>query len=109
MEQIKELTYKERNTEEYKAYIKGLCLLASEYVSRIRLQFARKADAMYLDPTVRRLVIAYGEEIEKLNDSRLRDFRFHAEHPDLDTDLDDNCLNNAYHYGQAIKLLFDIQ
>lgn len=61
-------------TEEYKQYMNALCRLASGYVSRIRVQFAEKAFDKYQDATIRRIVLAYGEQIEKLDADRLNDF-----------------------------------
>lgn len=96
-------------SEEYKDYIKALCKLASAYVSRIRVQFAEKAYDKYQDATVRRLVLAYGEEIEKLEESRLQDFRYVSQNGATTPEhLNDTCLNNAKHYAAAIKMLFDI-
>ena len=97
------------NSEEYKKYLAALCRLASQYISSIRVQFAEKAYEKYQDETLRRIVYAYGEEIAKLDEARLRDFS-HAAHfgaysPDS---LADSCLNNACHYGPTIKMLFDI-
>ena len=101
--------YSITTSEEYKDYIKALCKLASAYVSRIRVQFAEKAYDKYQDATVRRLVLAYGEEVEKLEESRLRDFQYVAEFGATMPDhLNDTCLNNAKHYAAAIKMLFDI-
>lgn len=98
------------HSEEYKKYIEALCQLASGYVSRIRVQFAEKAYDMYQNETVRRIVLAYGEEIEKLRESRLNDFRFAADFGAVSQDsLEDFPLNNARHYGQTIKMLFDIE
>lgn len=98
-------------TEEYQAYSKALCRLASGYVSSIRILFATQAFEKYEDPTIRRLVLEYGKECEKLDRQRLRDFENYAL---LDDDeyhsecLEDSCLNNARHYEEAIKLLFGI-
>ena len=98
------------HSEEYKAYMKALCRLASQYVSRIRVQFAEKAFNMYQNETIRRLVLAYGEEAEKLDADRLRDFSFVSEHISFDENhLEDSCLNHAGDYGQSIFFLFDIQ
>lgn len=106
---MKEQDYKITRTDEYNEYLDALCRLASEYVSRIRVQFAEKAYDMYQNETVRRVVYAYGEEIAKLDEYRKRNFgyvsRYGATTPDS---LSDDCLNNANHYGQTIKMLFDI-
>lgn len=100
-----------KNSEEYKEYTEALCELASQYVPRIRAQYARKAFEMYQNETVRRVVLAYGEEAKSLKESRLRDFRFIADNPDwetAETALMDTCLSNASAYGKTISLLFDI-
>lgn len=99
-----------RNSEEYNQYMKALCRLASEYVSRIRVQFAEKAFDMYQNETVRKIVLAYGEEIEDLEAHRLRDFlRVSESGAVTEESLNDWCLNNAKHYASTIKFLFDIQ
>ena len=101
--------WKVMQTDEYVDYISALCRLASGYVSRIRVQFAEKAFDKYADPTIRKLVLAYGEEVKELDADRLRDFSFAAKYGAVTKDsLDDSCLNNARNYGQAIWLLFDI-
>ena len=97
------------HSDEYKAYLKALCRLASGYVSSIRVKFAERALEKYADPTIRRLVLAYGKEAEKLDDNRLFDFSFVAEYgAETDSRLEDTCLSNARHYGKAIWFLFDI-
>lgn len=93
---------------EYKAYIMALCNLASDYVARIRQQFAAKAYEMYQNETVRKLVLAYGDEYMKLQSSRLFDFEMAAHHPHDNSYLEDTCLNNAGHYAAAIKFFFEI-
>lgn len=93
-------------SEEYKGYIKALCRLAYAYVPEIRKQFAAKAFDMYSNETIRKLVLAYGEEIEKLEKDRLRDFSFAADYTDSEYSLEGSCLNNAGHYEAAIKLFF---
>lgn len=108
------MTYTEKmylqQSEEYQTYIKALCKLASVYVARIRQQFAAKAVEMYQNETVRRLVIEYGKEVETLEAHRLRDFKYAAVDADgIVLSLEDPCLNKASSYGDAIKLLFDIQ
>ena len=106
---MKEQEYKITSSEEYQQYLWSLCKLASGYVSRIRVQFAEKAYEMYQNETIRRIVLAYGEEIEKLEHDRFRDFRHAAQYGACTPDsLDDSCLNNARHYGNTIKMLFDI-
>jgi hypothetical protein len=98
------------HSDEYQAYMKALCRIASQYVSRIRVQFAEKAFEMFQNETVRKIVLAYGEEAEKLDERRLRDFRFAAEYRDtiFEESLNDDCLNAAHHYASTVKLLFDI-
>ena len=108
------MTYTEKmnlqKSEEYQYYMKSLCKLASTYVARIRQQFAAKAIEMYQNETVRRLVIEYGKEVETLEAHRLRDFKFAAVDADgMVLSLEDSCLNKSSSYGDAIKLLFDIQ
>ena len=96
-------------TEECKAYIKALCRLASAYVARIRVKFAERAYEKYADPTIRRLVLEYGKECEKLDEDRLRDFEFASEYgATTEESLNDSCLINAREYGRAIWFLFDI-
>lgn len=98
------------HSEEYKVYIKALCWVAEDYVSRIRVQFAEKAYEMYQNETVRKIVLAYGEEHEKLESRRLRDFMHVAEYGACtDESLNDDCLNHASHYGATIKMLFEIK
>jgi len=95
--------------EEYKQYMKALCRLASGYVSRIRVQFAEKAFDKYQDATIRRIVLAYGEQIEKLDADRLNDFMRTSEYGATTPEcLNDSCLNKASSYGDTIKMLFDI-
>ena len=106
---MKEQEFKITSSEEYKEYLQALCRLASQYVSRIRVQFAEKAYEMYQNETVRRIVYAYGEEVEKLDSDRYTDFKHVAEFGACTPDsLNDSCLNNARHYGNTIKMLFDI-
>ena len=93
-------------SEAYKTYIKALCRLACVYVPKIRKQFAEKAFELYQNETIRRLVIAYGEELEKLEESRLRDFTFAVNYPDTETSLEDTCLSNAGHFAETIKFFF---
>jgi hypothetical protein len=109
---MKEISVEEMkimHSEEYKAYIKALCWVAEDYVSSIRVQFAEKAFEMYSNETVRKIVMAYGEEHEKLEDRRLRDFMHVAEFGAFTKEsLNDDCLNNARHYAATIKMLFEI-
>lgn len=109
MDYYEELKIKQ--SEEYKEYLKALCRWSSQFVTRIRAQYARKAFQMYQNETVRRIVLAYGEEAEDLDAQRLRDFDFIVDHPDYETAetaLEDWCLNKASSYGQTIALLFEI-
>ena len=96
-------------SDEYKNYLKALCWIAEGYVSRIRVQFAQKAFEMYQNETVRKIVLAYGVEHEKLEERRLLDFTFFSEHPSNEYSMDDDCLNNARHYEKTIKMLFEIK
>ena len=101
-----------RNSEEYAEYIKALTRWASQFVVRIRAQYAKKAFEMFKNETVRKVVLAYGKEAEELDKHRVRDFSFIAEHPNWDTaedHLTDWCLNKAHEYGSTISLLFDIE
>lgn len=100
-----------KQSEEYKEYLKALCRWSSQFVTRIRAQYARKAFQMYQNETVRRIVLAYGEEAEDLDKHRLQDFDFIADHPEHETAevaLEDWCLNKANSYGETIALLFEI-
>lgn len=94
------------SSDEYKAYIKALCRLASQYIAEIRQKYAARAYELYANETIRQLVLAYGEEVEKLDQDRLRDFSFVAEYPNFEGHLEDSCLNNARHYEAAIKFFF---
>lgn len=97
------------HSDEYKRYLAALCRHASTYVSKIRIQFAEKAFEKYADPSIRRLVLEYGEERERLDESRLRDFKFASEYGRESGFLEDDCLNRAKHFGEAINFLFDIK
>lgn len=94
------------HSAEYKAYIKALCHLASQYIPEIRRQFAAKAVELFQKETIRRLVLAYGEEAKKLEEERLREFTWAANYTESEYSLEDSCLNNAGHYAAAIKLFF---
>lgn len=108
-----------RKTDEYKTYMKALCRLASRWVPEIRIQYAQKAFDMYQDETVRKLVLAYGEEWEKLDADRFHDFCRADENFDEDfygnynvdpkTYLKDSCLIYAGEYAQALFYLFGIK
>ena len=108
--EVSEEELKVIHSEEYKVYIKALCWVAEDYVSRIRVQFAEKALEMYRNETVRKIVLAFGKEHEKLEERRLRDFMHAAEFGACtDESLTDDCLNNARHYAATIKMLFEIK
>lgn len=97
------------HSDEYKEYLEALCHLACRYVPRIRVQYAIKAYEKYQDPTLRRLVLAYGKEFQKLEDDRLRAFtRIDDRRCYNDSSFEDSVLNNAKHYAEAIHALFDI-
>lgn len=108
-----------RRTDEYKTYMKALSRLASQWVPEIRIQYAQKAFDMYQDETVRKLVLAYGEEWEKLDADRFHDFCRADENFDEDfygnynvdpkTYLKDSCLIHAGEYAQALFYLFGIK
>lgn len=95
------------HSEEYETYLRALCHLASNWVSRIRVQFAEKAYEMYQDKTVRKIVLEYGKEIEKLEQDRFEDFRFTSKYGAKS--LEDSCLNDAKHYARTIWMLFEIE
>lgn len=105
MEKIKITT-----SEEWKEYIAALSECASYYVPRIRQQFAAKAFENFQNETIKKLVIAYGEEAEKLRESRKRDFMFYAENPDMIKDdyLKDTCLSHEGDYRNTLMFLFGI-
>ena len=106
---MKEQDYRITNSEEYKQYIKALCHLASGYISQIRVQFAEQAYDMYANETIRSLVLAYGEEYEKREARRLRDFSHVSQFGAVtDESLEDSVLNNTHEYAEAIKFLFKI-
>ena len=102
-------------SEEYKQYIAALADCACYYVDRIRIQFAEKAYQNYFNETIKKLVIAYGEESEKLRKQRERDFYFAVEYYDdyikegREVSVKDSCINKEKAYREALLLLFDIQ
>ena len=108
-----------RNSEEYKTYMKALCRMASRWVPEIQIQYAQKAFEKYQDESIRKLVLAYGEEAEKLDEDRFRDFCsadryfddnfFEEYNVDPKTYLKDSCLIHASEYAQAVFFLFDIK
>ena len=99
-------TYKITSSEEYKTYIAALARLASDYVPELRKQFAAKAVENFQNETLRTLVIAYGEEIKKLDADRLREFEWAAKDPDGLHSLEDSCLNKARHFAATIKFFY---
>lgn len=98
-------------SEEYKQYLSALCKLSSRWVSRIRVQFANKAYNFYQDETIRKLVLAYGEEAEKREHERLREFTNAAEWLDAKDEYleDSHCLIHDEEYAQALYFLFEIK
>lgn len=98
---------------EYAPYMKALSRLASAYIPRIRRQFAEQALEKFQNETVRRLVLAYGEEVEKLDADLLSDFKWAARYAGTENaepyTLETSCLNHAAHYGETLKFLFDIK
>jgi hypothetical protein len=101
--------WKIMRSDEYKAYLKALCRLASGYVSRIRVKFAERAYEKFSDPTIRKLVLAYGAECDDLDKKRLSDFEYVAKYgATTEESLNDWCLNNSGHYAKAIWFLFGI-
>ena len=105
-----EQDFKITHSQEYKNYIDALCTLSSRYVVRIRKQFCEKAYEKYQDETTRRIVLAYGEEHEKLIESRKRNFFWESEKDEPKEDfLKDDILNNAEAYASTIYMLFEIE
>ena len=98
--------YEITSSAEYKTYIAALARLASDYVPHIRKQFAAKALENFQNETLRTLVIAYGEEIKKLDADRLQDFEWAAKDPDGVHSLEDSCLNKAKHFAATIKFFY---
>lgn len=98
------------HSEEFQVYAEALCILASTYVERIRKQFADKALEKYSDPTIRRLVLAFGEEAKKQDKHRLDRFMSEIDYGPKDwlTLGDDHCLIHDREYEKAIWFLFDI-
>lgn len=101
-------------SEVYKDYMKALALYTRGYVPRIRCKFAAKAEEMYHNETVRKLVLAYGREYEKRELDYICNFKRTVDNfePELietmEESFEDSCLNKAASYGDAIKLLFGI-
>lgn len=97
------------HSPEYKEYIAALCHLAGGYVPRIRRKIAEQAFEKFQNETIRSLVLAYGEQYEKLQKDRLTDFEMVANDPELfGHGLEDPCLNRAGSYAETIKFFFDI-
>ena len=105
--------YTTTQSPEYAPYMKALCRLASVYVPRIRRQFAEQALEKFQNETVRALVLAYGEEVEKRDAELLSDFQWVARYNGTGSaecyTLETSCLNHAEHYGETLKLLFNIK
>ena len=102
--------------EDYEKYIKGLAHVSERWVAHIREQFARKAVEMFKNETVRKLVLAFEDEYEKLQDDYARSFRWAANHyavveedDNYNPSLETSCLNKAESYADAIWLLFGIE
>ena len=97
-------------SEEYKEYLAALSKLSATWVPRIRIQFARKAYNFYQNETIRKLVLAFGEETKKREDDRLRNFEYAAEWNDCSEDHleDSHCLIHDGEYARALFLLFEI-
>ena len=93
---------------EYKTYILALSRLSSIYIPEIRRKFAAKANGLFENETVRKLVLAYGEEERKLEADRASNFEFAARYPESEYSLEDSCLNHAGSYAEAIKFFFGI-
>lgn len=101
--------WKVMRSEEYETYLKALCRLSAGYVSRIRVKFAERAYEKFTDPTIRKLVLAYGAECEDLDRHRLNDFKYVAKYgATTEESMTDWCLNNSGHYAKAIWFLFGI-
>lgn len=99
-------------SEEYKNYITALARLSSEWVPRIRIQFAEKALEKFKDETTRRIVLEFGKEIVKLDAFAVDDFMYVSEYGADDyrrERIGYDCLNHASDYRQTAKLLFDIE
>lgn len=103
-------------SDDYKRFTEILLHRAMTWVPRIRRQYAIKAYEMYQNPTVRKLVFAYGEEVDNLQKDLLREFRSLSEAKPTGQDpeeldfyrMEGSCLNHAGAYAQAIDLLFEI-
>ena len=97
------------HSEDYKDYLQALCWVSEEFVPRIRVQFAEKAFEMFADETVRKIVLACGEEYKKLKATRLRDFVSVSEHGAFsEYSLTDDCLNHFKDYAATVYMLFEI-
>ena len=104
------LYYEASKDPQFEEYISALCNLAATYVSRIRKQFADKAVEKFQDATIRKLVLAYGEEVKKQNEYRLRQFKYEARWGENEANRlnDDHLLIHDQEYEKAIYFLFDI-
>lgn len=105
-----EQDYTITNSEEYKEYISALCRCSSQWVASIQIQYARKAYQMYQNETVRKLVLEYGRQIEKLDKTLLDQFRWACRDGDeaRETSLYGDCLNLSGSLAKTIHYLFDI-
>ena len=106
----KEQDYKITQSEEYKEYLKALCRLSSDWIPEIRVQFAAKAYDKYQDATIRKLVLAYGEEKKKLDEYMYNHFRWESESDEPNAKfLEGDILNKAGAFAKTIYFLFDIK
>ena len=99
------------HSEEYQTYLKALFELAWNYVPRIRKQFADKAYEKFQDETTRRIVLAYGEELDKARKDIFSQFESVSHWDDWssnESQYEVFCLNHASAYGNTISMLFDI-
>ena len=99
-------------SEEYKNYIAALARLSSEWVPRIRIQFAEKALEKFKDKTIRRIVLEFGKEIVKLDNFTVDDFMYVSEYGADDyrrERIGCDCLNHASEYRRTAYMLFDIE
>ena len=104
---MKNYDVKVTQSEEYKTYVAALARLSSQYVAEIRRQYAAKAYELYAVEPVRRLVLAYWAEVQKLDADRIRAFTWAAldDAPEA-ASLEDFCLNKAGAYATAISFYF---
>lgn len=107
---MKDQDYSIIRSDEYKEYLTALCKLSTKWVDKIRIQYASKAYEMYQNETVRKLVLAYGKEITKLERNELYYFEQAArdEDPKVSVALMRDCLNKAEAFANTIEFLFEI-